>query len=169
MRILHVDNDVGSRDIVTYVLEQAGHEVATASTPDVALAVARNGRFDLFILENRYQTESGVELCKKIRGFDPGARILFYLSQGNEMDISDGLAAGAKAYVLKPELDNLQAAIECLRADASINPIVGRNERNETPWDALQEVLKPGAQRQRVANKSVHIRGGVASASATRG
>jgi DNA-binding response OmpR family regulator len=66
------------------------------------LRIARQGGFDLYILDNWLPDNSGVELCRAIREFDAHTPILFYSAAAYAKDIQEGLRAGAQAYLVKP-------------------------------------------------------------------
>ena len=57
---------------------------------------------------------NGIELCKEIRAFDSSLPIMFYSGAGYEADILSGMAAGAQAYLVKPDFDHLMPTIERL-------------------------------------------------------
>jgi DNA-binding response OmpR family regulator len=48
---------------------------------------------------------SGIDLCKKLREFDPSTPILFYSGAAYESDKQQAFAAGAQGYLVKP-VDN---------------------------------------------------------------
>jgi len=48
---------------------------------------------------------SGVDLCKKIREFDPLTAVLFYSGAAYESDKQQAFTAGAQGYLVKP-VDN---------------------------------------------------------------
>jgi DNA-binding response OmpR family regulator len=66
------------------------------------LRLARQGYFDLYILDNWLPSGSGVELCRLIREFDPHTPVLFYSAVGYARNIREALRAGAQGYLVKP-------------------------------------------------------------------
>lgn len=102
MRILCVEDDVDSREMMTVLLEQAGYEVFTAGSATDGLGLARQGSFALIILDNWYERGSGIELCKQIRRFDTRTPIVFFSGAAYEADIQQGMQAGAQRYLTKP-------------------------------------------------------------------
>ena len=113
MRILCVEDDVESREMMTILLGAAGCEVVTASGTTDALNLTKKDRFALIILDNWLETGSGVELCKKIRGFDPHTPIVFYSGAAYETDIQRAMKAGAQYYFTKPL--GLQALVQTIK------------------------------------------------------
>jgi DNA-binding response OmpR family regulator len=101
-RILYVEDDIDSREMLALTLRNVGYEIKTATSMTGALSLAKLEPFDLYILENRFVDGSGVELCRKIRAFDSLTPIIFYSSSAYPADIEAGIAAGAQNYLTKP-------------------------------------------------------------------
>ncbi len=102
MRILCVEDDADSREMMTIILEQAGYEVIAASNPTDGLKIAEHGAPALIILDNWCERGSGVELCKQIRKFDSQTPIIFYSGAAYQSDIRKAMDAGAQGYLIKP-------------------------------------------------------------------
>jgi DNA-binding response OmpR family regulator len=101
-RILYVEENDDSRQMLAITLENAGYAVSTADSIANGLSVTRRERFDLYILENSYRDGSGLNLCRQIRADDPFIPIIFYSSQAYPSDIKAGMAAGAQDYLVQP-------------------------------------------------------------------
>src|SRR5262249_19414010 len=99
-RILFVEDHEDSWELVS--LQLPGYKVVSARNFAEGLHLAQQGYFDLYILDNRLPDGSGVELCRRIREFDPHTPILFYSGLASERDMQEGLSAGAQAYLTKP-------------------------------------------------------------------
>jgi DNA-binding response OmpR family regulator len=109
-RILLVEDYEDSRDLATHTL--TGYTLTCARNFNEGLRLARQGGFDLYILDNWLPDKSGVELCRAIREFDPQTPILFYSAAAYAKDIQEGLRAGAQAYLVKPVIpDELRQAV----------------------------------------------------------
>lgn len=58
---------------------------------------------------------SGVDLCRHIRATDSKTPIVFYTATSQQSDRSAAMAAGASAYLVKPnDLENIVPTIENL-------------------------------------------------------
>lgn len=101
-RILCTEDDPDTRDLLHFILRDAGYEVATANTAEDALTLAKDKSFDLYIVDNWLAGMSGVELTVRIRRFDSSTPILFYSGAVVQADRSTALAAGAQSYLIKP-------------------------------------------------------------------
>jgi DNA-binding response OmpR family regulator len=100
--------------MLSILLGRHGIDVRTADTATEALWLARERRFDLLMLDSKFQDGDGFELCRHIREFDLDTPILFYSGSAHETDKAKGLAAGAQGYIVKPELSSLVEAIRRL-------------------------------------------------------
>src|SRR6266446_8133595 len=104
-RILYMEDDEDTRELVTYLLARSNYEVVPAENYDDALLLARANQFDLYLIDNWMSGGSGIDLCKKLREFNPWTPILFYSGAAYESDKQQAFAAGAQAYLVKP-VDN---------------------------------------------------------------
>lgn len=102
IRILYVEDDEDSCELMRALLTREGYEVVTVQTVADGLRLARLGGFDLFMLESWFPSGTGIELCRQIRTFDSRTPILFYSSLAYESDVQQGMSAGAQDYRVKP-------------------------------------------------------------------
>jgi DNA-binding response OmpR family regulator len=109
-RILLVEDYEDSRDLATHILTE--YTLTCARNFNEGLRIARQGGFDLYLLDNWLPDKSGVELCRAIREFDPHTPILFYSAAAYERDIEQAIRAGAQDYLTKPiHPDELKQAV----------------------------------------------------------
>ncbi len=113
-RILCVDDDHDTCEVMCLLLTQAGHDVTVAHNRAEALRLAVGSHFDLYVLDTRLADSSGVELCRRLRALAPDAIIIFYSGAAYDADHAQGLDAGAQAYVVKPYINQLLATIQRL-------------------------------------------------------
>jgi DNA-binding response OmpR family regulator len=88
--------------LLKHLLGQSDYEVEAAATIHDGLRLVQGGRFDLYLLSGRLVDGSGVELCRRLRRFDPTTPIIFYSAAAHEADKALGISAGAQAYIAKP-------------------------------------------------------------------
>ena len=101
--ILVVDDQRELRLLIRLSLLTLGR-VETAGTVAEAMALVHGDRPRLIVLDVSLGTESGLELCRKLKS-DPatsGIRIMLLSAYGQDADVAAGLAAGADRYMLKP-------------------------------------------------------------------
>jgi CheY-like chemotaxis protein len=67
-----------------------------------ALSLAKNERFDLFLIDNWMPEMTGPELTRFIREFNQTTPILFYSGAAFEDDKEAAVNAGAQGYLIKP-------------------------------------------------------------------
>ena len=113
-QILYTEDDADTRELISFVLTQSNCKVVLADNNDKALLLARNSQFDLYIIDNWMPGGSGIDLCRKLREFDPSTPILFYSGAGYERDKQEAFASGAQAYLTKPS-DNEEVVKEVFR------------------------------------------------------
>ena len=99
--ILCVEDDADTCELVTFVFEQAGYKVVACSTED-CLKVIHEEKFLAIILDNHFVGVSGINICRELRRFDKTTPIIFLSGEARPDEIDKALAAGANAYLLKP-------------------------------------------------------------------
>jgi len=117
-RILCVDDDEDTRDMMQVLLGEYGYEPVIAASVSDALERARSGGLALCILDHWITEGNGIELCQQIRAFDSHTPIMFYSGAAYRADIQKGLDAGAQAYLVKPDFDHLKPTIDRLIDEA---------------------------------------------------
>ena len=110
-RVLCVDDDEDSRDLLSMVLRLARIEAKAVGTAAQALSLIQAEPFDLYLLDVRLPDLDGFELCRRLRAIDPHTPILFFSGAAYEADKRTGIEAGANAYVIKPDIQGLVGSI----------------------------------------------------------
>jgi OmpR-family two-component system manganese-sensing response regulator len=117
-RILHVDDHQDTRLMMAALLQDCGYGVLTAGSVTEGLELAREIKFDLYILDVRLPDGTGVELCQKLREMNSTIPILYYSAYGDETDHQDALNVCGDAYLKKPVcIADIQETIAKLLAD----------------------------------------------------
>jgi len=117
-RVLYVDDDEDSREMLTAILKFSRIEARTAATAAQALQFIQTERFDLYLLDVWLPDLDGFELCRQMRCLDPDTPILFFSGAAYGADKKRGIEAGANAYVIKPDVDGLVGNITRLVSHA---------------------------------------------------
>lgn len=117
-RVLFVDDDDDACEILSLLMSLSGLDVTCVQSAVEARALLREQTFDLFVLDGWLPGIDGFELCRQIREFDSDTPILFYSGAAYDTDKQKGIAAGANAYVTKPDVDGLIKTVEDLTAQA---------------------------------------------------
>lgn len=114
-RILCVEDNLDSCEMLAKFLGILGYEVISANNGADALRIARSEQFDTYVLDNWLPDMTGIELCKQIRAFDTDTPIIFYSAAVREADRYEGMSAGAQAYINKPgNIEELEKTIPSL-------------------------------------------------------
>lgn len=110
-RVLYVEDDEDSREMLGVILRMALIEAKAVGTAAEALSSIQAERFDLYLLDSTLPDLDGFELCRQVRDLDAHTPILFFSGAAYETDKQKGLAAGANGYVSKPDIENLLGRI----------------------------------------------------------
>ena len=116
-RILYVDDHEDSSEMFKLLLSDSDYEVHTARTLEEAMQLARAHEFDLYVLDKRLPDGSGMELCRLLNQFSPGVPCIFYTGDAYDIHRLEAMAAGADAYIAKPDVDALIDAVYKLLSD----------------------------------------------------
>ena len=106
-RILCIDDHEDTSEMLKLLLIQEDYEVVTAVTMKEALRLAVDQQFDLYVFDKHLPDGSGLELCSKLNEATPGVACIFYTGDAYDVHRLEALAAGADAYVAKPDIDGL--------------------------------------------------------------
>nr|WP_306238762.1 MULTISPECIES: MtrAB system response regulator MtrA [unclassified Ornithinimicrobium] len=96
-----VDDDQALAEMLGIVLRKEGLEVAHCADGGRAVALFREFRPDLVLLDVMLPTLSGVEVCRHLRA-ESGVPIVMLTARTDTKDVVLGLEAGADDYVVKP-------------------------------------------------------------------
>jgi PAS domain S-box-containing protein len=119
LRILVVEDDPDTRDLLQTILERCGATVRTAASSNAALAEIAQGIPDVLISDIGMAGENGYELIKKVRSLEPerGGRVpaVALTAYAAAADRRRALLAGFQTHLAKPvEPDELLAVIASL-------------------------------------------------------
>lgn len=128
MRILIIEDDVEASDAMCRGLAEAGHECSTAADGLEGLEVARDGEFDVLVVDRMMPRMDGVTTVETLRREGDQTPVLFLSALGEIEDRVTGLRAGADDYLVKPyALAELVARVDALarrRETGSVNTVL---------------------------------------------
>jgi DNA-binding response OmpR family regulator len=114
-KILCADSDDDTAEMLTTLLSLSNYEVIRTKTVRDSLRLAQCEDFNLHLLDIWYTDGCGIELCKRIREFDPLTPIVFYTTDVYEQNRQLALESGAQSYLLRPDnIVHLMSAVEHL-------------------------------------------------------
>jgi two-component system alkaline phosphatase synthesis response regulator PhoP len=100
-KVLVVDDDVKTVDLVKLYLERDGYQVLTAYDGVEALRLAQESRPDLIVLDLMLPDIDGLEVCRTLR-HESDVPIIMLTARTTDQDKLTGLGLGADDYVTKP-------------------------------------------------------------------
>jgi CheY-like chemotaxis protein len=103
-KILVADDEQDIRDLLTFTLRFAGHDVLVASNGEEALQLAQQEKLELVLLDVRMPRMNGYEACRSLKA-NPALRhipVVFVSAWGQDSEVKMGMEAGAAGYLIKP-------------------------------------------------------------------
>ena len=136
-RLLVVDDDLESCEVVAEALRAEGYVVATAQGGRTALTLAREQVFDIVMSDIRMPDLDGLALLRGLREASPGVTVILMTAFGTVEAALEAIKEGAYDYVSKPlHLDELLLTV---RRAIEQRRLVRENERfRQTLQDRYQ-------------------------------
>lgn len=108
-RILIAEDEIDIRNLISFTLRFAGHEVIDTANGvqayEMAVELAQKNQLpDLILMDVRMPSMTGYEACEQIKAHDSlkNIPVAFLSAKGQDAEIQTGLEAGAVAYIIKP-------------------------------------------------------------------
>jgi len=115
MRILLVEDDLRTADIIRNMLSQAGYVVEHAKDGEEGLILALSEAFDAAVLDIMLPKMDGIQLIERIRKKGIKLPVIFLSARSTVDDRVEGLRAGGDDYMVKPfALSELLTRIQAL-------------------------------------------------------
>ena len=146
-KVLVVDDEKSIVKGITFSLKQDDMDVDTAYDGQEAVDKAREGDYDIILLDVMLPKLSGFEACQAIREFSD-VPIIMLTAKGDDMDKILGLEYGADDYITKP--------FNILEVKARIKAIVRRAEKSEERTKR-QKVIDKGSLKLDLESRRVFI------------
>jgi two-component system phosphate regulon response regulator PhoB len=150
-RVLVIDDDRESREVLEEQLRRAGHGVTSAATAEEGLRMARERRPDVVLLDGGAADRGTLAFCQELhadmatRGVPVVAMLAAHQSQASAVSVSGVAEAIGKPFSVRELLARLESALRGARPEVDRNrPIefgVLRVERDQQRvWVAGHEV-----------------------------
>ena len=121
-RVLIIDDHQDTSEMLKLLLSEEDYEVKVARTIEEALRLAESEEFDLYVLDKHLPDGSGLELCTKLNQVTPGIPCIFYSGDAYDIHRAEAMAAGADAFIAKPDIDGLIEKVNQLMANQECDP-----------------------------------------------
>jgi CheY-like chemotaxis protein len=116
--VLCVDDHRDTSEMLQMLLSEEDYEVHTAATVEEACSMAARTRYDLYVLDKRLPDGTGLQLCETLQKLSPNVPCIFYTGDAYEIHRREALAAGAAAFVAKPDIEGLINAVHELLSNS---------------------------------------------------
>ena len=102
--ILIAEDEPDIRDLITFTLQFAGHQVTATSNGEEAYHKAVELLPDLILMDVRMPRMNGYDSCRLIKAHEKTRNIpvVFLSAKGQDAEIQTGFEAGAVEYIVKP-------------------------------------------------------------------
>ena len=150
-RILVVDDEENSREVIKEYAEFEGHQVSEACDGMQAIEMVKNNDYDIIIMDVMMPRLDGYSACKEIRKIKQ-IPVLMLSARGEEYDKLFGFEIGIDDYVVKP--------FSPKEVMARVNAIVKRNQgAKQAPAAPAPETVKFGGLEINFTSRDVYIDG----------
>ena len=113
-KILVVDDEQVLVKGIKFNLEHEGYQVEVGYDGEQAVEMARDGRFDLILLDLMMPKIDGLQACMRIREFS-NVPVIMLTAKGEDADKMMGFECGADDYITKPfNILELKARVRAL-------------------------------------------------------
>jgi len=140
MKILLVEDDQDTRDLLTAILGSHHYVVDAIADGPTALSLVEQWPYDLILLDILLPSLSGIEVCRQLRAQACQTPILMLTVKDSNEDVIAGLDAGADDYVAKScESSQLLARVRALlrrRGSVEASPILSWGDLSLDPVSA---------------------------------
>jgi DNA-binding NtrC family response regulator len=129
-RILIVDDDAAQRSLLTSFLAGQGFLTSAAASGEEALALLKDGAYEMMISDVRMTGISGLETLRRARLQHATLPVLLVTAYADIREAVDAIRDGALNYLAKPiDLDELLAAVQNAVGLSNRPPIAAAHEK----------------------------------------
>jgi len=115
MRLLVIEDDRETAQFLQRSLRESGHNADVAGDGETGLAMARDGGYEVLIVDRMLPQRDGLSIVQILRGEGTRTPVLILSALGEVDDRVKGLRAGGDDYLTKPyQYTELLARIEAL-------------------------------------------------------
>jgi DNA-binding NtrC family response regulator len=114
-RVLVVDDEQETCDLLKMVLEREGFSVSTSTSAQAALEMVGAEDFDVVFTDLSMPEMGGLELCERVLGTRPNVPVVVITGQGSLETAIGAMRVGAYDFITKP-VDSKLLAVSAVRA-----------------------------------------------------
>ncbi|KAA5805162.1 response regulator transcription factor [Alkalicaulis satelles] len=147
MRVLIVEDDREVARNIAKMLRECGHVADTAHDGEDGLELARDGAFDVLIVDRMMPRRDGLSMIAALREEGDKTPVLILSALGEVDDRVEGLKAGGDDYLVKPYAPSeLIARVDALARRRNPEAVKTRLEVGDLEMDLLARTVKRGGE-----------------------
>ena len=154
--VLIVEDEMNIVDIVRFNLQREGYATLEAYDGEAGLALAREKKPDLILLDVMMPKKDGFTLAQEIRQSNAEVPIIFLTAKTLKEDILEGFKLGADDYITKPfSMEEL-----VMRIEAILRRVKGKKNKESTlyhigrfTFDTQKQLLTIGEKQTKLTTK----------------
>ncbi|WBQ11520.1 response regulator transcription factor [Hyphomonadaceae bacterium ML37] len=147
MRVLIVEDDREVARNIAKMLRECGHVADAAHDGEDGLALAREGTFDVLIVDRMMPRRDGLSMISALREEGDKTPVLILSALGEVDDRVEGLKAGGDDYLVKPYAPSeLIARVDALARRRNPDAVKTRLEVGDLEMDLLARTVKRGGE-----------------------
>lgn len=101
-RVLVIDDDLNTCNLLMRVLQKEGFEVTTATTPSKAIESFKSNNFDLVITDFYMPEMNGVQILEEVKRISPDVDVIVMTAYASIDNAVEAMRKGAYDYIVKP-------------------------------------------------------------------
>jgi len=144
-KLLVIDDDAQSLELISDILQDQGLEILTAQDPEVGFSLFLENRPRVVLLDYILPKVTGMELLERVLGVDPAVNVILITGHYSTESAIEAIQKGACDYLTKP--------LDMQRLRERITSILGEAELRHRTLLLDQELLK-ACQFQGIVSRS---------------
>ncbi|XBQ16264.1 MAG: response regulator transcription factor [Oceanicaulis sp.] len=147
MRVLIVEDDREVAKNIAKMLSESGHVVDCAHDGEDGLSMARDGAFDVLIVDRMMPRRDGLSMISELRSEGVKTPALVLSALGEVDDRVQGLQAGGDDYLVKPYAPSeLMARVDALARRRDPEAVKTRLQVGDLEMDLLARTVRRGGE-----------------------
>ncbi|HHN72675.1 MAG TPA: response regulator transcription factor [Thermopetrobacter sp.] len=148
MQLLVIEDDAEAAGWLVKSLKEAGHVADLATDGEQGLRMARDGDYDVLIVDRMLPGLDGLSIVRALREEGDDTPALFLSALGEVDDRVEGLRAGGDDYLAKPyAFAELLARVETLGRRKTAEPVRTRLRVGDLEMDLLKRTVSRGGEK----------------------
>lgn len=113
MKVLVIDDEKGTRDMLYYELQAEGYEVTTAEDGYKALEMIKGTLYNIVMVDLKMPGLNGLQILQKIKEHNPETEVIIVTGYGSFESAIQAMNEGAFTYIQKPlDMDSVFAILK---------------------------------------------------------